>query len=52
MKRSEVDNIVKWVKKIIDGKVKNVRVKKRLDDNKCVVKVEEMEEERKLISNK
>jgi TNF receptor-associated protein 1 len=42
LKRSEVDTLVPWVKKILAGKVKNVRVTKRLDAHPCVVTVEEM----------
>jgi TNF receptor-associated protein 1 len=42
LKRSEVEALVPWVKKTLAGKVKNVRVTKRLDAHPCVVTVEEM----------
>jgi len=37
-----VEALVPWVKKTLAGKVKNVRVTKRLDAHPCVVTVEEM----------
>jgi TNF receptor-associated protein 1 len=37
-----VEALIPWVKTTLAGKVKNVRVTKRLDAHPCVVTVEEM----------
>ncbi|XP_067000223.1 heat shock protein 75 kDa, mitochondrial [Anabrus simplex] len=40
--RSEVEELMSWVKQTLAGKVHTVRVTKRLDSHPCVVTVEEM----------
>lgn len=40
--RSQIDELLPWIKEKLSGKVANVRVTNKLDSHPCVVTVEEM----------
>lgn len=42
MKRSEIDELTKWMKEKLAGKAASVKVTTRLDTHPCVITLEEM----------
>lgn len=42
LQRSEIDDVLPWIKQQLDGKVANVKATARLEEHPCVVTVEDM----------